>query len=211
MKKQSTLFLYSSWLLIFFILMGCTTLRKNYPERNYYILNVSNQERNLSPVSGIVLEVPRFKISPSFASSEFVYRKGDMNYESDFYNQFFSPPSLLITEEARKWLSESGLFKYVVDPANSMGSDYILAGNINELYGDYRISTPKAVLGIQFFLIDEMSPNSQIIFMSNYRREATLSDSSPKALVKGWSDALEQILGGLEGDLKKLNLTKSHR
>lgn len=208
--KQSTLFIVCSWVLLSFTITGCSGLNKNYPERNYYVLNVSNKDQNLSPVSGTILEVRRFQISPSFADSGFVYQKGDLSYESDFYNQFFRPPSLLITEETRMWLSESGLFKYVVDPTNAMGPDYILAGNINELYGDYRTpNVPKAVMGIQFFLMDETSTNPKIVLHNNYRREVILSNSSPKALVKGWSDALEQILTDLEGDLKKLNLTKS--
>jgi cholesterol transport system auxiliary component len=204
MIKQSTLFLFSPWLLLFLTLMGCTTLSKNYPQRNYYILNVSNQERNVSPVSGTVLEVQRFEISPSFAGTEFVYRKGDLSYQSDFYNQFFRAPGLLITEQVRKWLSESGPFKYVVDSTYGQ-PNYILEGNVMELYGDFRASnTPKAVLGIQFFLIDETPVNPKIIFQNNYQREVALSSNSPGELVKGWNEALKQILTALDEDLRKV-------
>jgi len=208
--KQSTLFIVCSWVLLFLTIVGCSGLNKNYPQRNYYVLNVPNKDQNLPSNSGAVLEVRRFQISPSFADSGFVYRRGDLSYESDFYNQFFRPPSLLITEETRTWLSESGLFKYVVDPTSGVGADYILAGNINEMYGDYRTpNAPKAVMGIQFLLMDETSSNSQIIFTKDYHSEETLSDNSPKALAKGWSGVLEQILRDLAGDLKELNLTKS--
>lgn len=186
--------------------MGCTTLNKNYPQRNYYIFNVSTQQRNLFPVSGTVLEVPRFDISPSFAGTEFVYRIGDLSYESDFYNQFLRLPASLITGEARKWLSESGPFKYVVDSTYGQPT-YILEGNVNELYGDVRTSnTPKAVMGIQFFLIEETSANPKIIFQNNYRREVALSTKSPGELVKGWNEALQQILTALEEDLRKVQL-----
>jgi cholesterol transport system auxiliary component len=205
MIKQSTLFFFSSCLLLFLTLMGCTSLNKNYPERNYYIFNVSIQQRNLSPVSGTVLDVPRFDISPSFAGTEFVYRIGDLSYQSDFYNQFLRPPASLITEGARKWLSESGLFKYVVN--SSYGRpNYVLEGNVNELYGDFRAhDTPKAVLGIQFFLIDEAPANPKIIFQNNYRREVALSSKSPGELVKGWNEALQQILTALDEDLRKVS------
>jgi len=181
-------------------------LNKNYPQRNYYILNVSNKDQNLSPVSGTVLEIRRFQISPAFAGTGFVYRKGDFNYESDFYNQFFRLPSLLITEEVRNWLSESGLFKYVVDSTNGVEADYILEGNINQLYGDFRApNTPKAALGIQFVLIEEVSANPKIVFQNNYRREMALSSNSPEDLVKGWNEALQQILTALEKDLRAAN------
>jgi Protein of unknown function (DUF330). len=150
------------------------------------------------------LGISRFKISPSFDGREFIYRTGDLGYESDFYNQFFRAPESLITEEVRKWLSQSGLFKYVVDSTSNVEPNYILEGNVNDLYGDFRTSnTPKAVLEIQFFLIDETSTNPEIIFQNNYRREVVLSVSSPEALVNGWNEALQQILTALEEDLKK--------
>ena len=206
MIKQSILLLFSSWVLLFLTLTGCATLEKNYPERNYYIFNISNEDKNLTPISGGVLEVRRFEISPSFASREFVYRNGDLSYESDFYNQFFRLPGQLITEQVRKWLSESGQFKYVVDSSNNVDANYILEGNVSELYGDFRTpNTPKAVMGIQFFLIEETSTNPQITFQNNYRREVVLSSNSAGELVKGWNEALQQILTALAGDLKNVD------
>ncbi len=206
MIKQSILFLFSSWVLLFLTLTGCATLEKNYPERNYYILNVSNKDQNSPPVLGTVLEVRRFEISPSFASREFVYRNGDLSYESDFYNQFFRTPASLITEEVHKWLSESGQFKYVVDSSNNVEPNYVLEGNVSELYGDFRATNePKAVLGIQFFLTEETSTNPKIVFENNYRREVVLSSNSAQDLVKGWNEALGQILTALAGDLKNVD------
>ncbi len=113
---------------------------------------------------------------------------------------------MLITEEVRNWLSESGLFKYVVDSTNGVEADYILEGNINQLYGDFRApNTPKAALGIQFVLIEEVSANPKIVFQNNYRREMALSSNSPEDLVKGWNEALQQILTALEKDLRAAN------
>ena len=207
MIKQSILFLFSSWVLLFLTLTGCATLEKNYPERNYYIFNISNEDKNLTPISGGVLEVRRFEISPSFSSREFVYRDGDLSYKSDFYNQFFRTPASLITNEVSKWLSESGQFKYVVDSSNNVEANYILEGNVSELYGDFRTpNTLKAVMGIQFFLIEETSTSPQIVFQNNYRREVVLSSNTPEELVKGWNEALEQILTALAGDLKNVDL-----
>ncbi|HEX3035986.1 MAG TPA: hypothetical protein VHT73_12830 [Thermodesulfobacteriota bacterium] len=211
MTQKTKVFSLFSLLMLFLILTGCAAkLERSYPERNYYILNVSNTNVNSSTASDGILEIRRFTTSPNFTTREFVYRKGDLSYVSDFYNQFFRPPGMLITEETRKWLSESGLFKYVLDSSNSARPDYVLEGNVNELYGDYRASgTPKAVLGIQFFLIDEIYSNSRIIFQKNYHGEVALKNNSPETLVEGWNNALGQILTDLKEDLMKLNLTKS--
>jgi hypothetical protein len=85
--------------------------------------------------------------------------------------------------------------------------DYTLEGNVSELYGDFRSSnTPKAVLGIQFFLI---SKNSKILFQNNYREEIVLNSNSPQDLANGWNEALEQILTALAGDLKNVDFKAS--
>jgi cholesterol transport system auxiliary component len=148
--------------------MGCSGLSKSYPVRNYYLLSVSNKDQNLSPVSGTVLEIRRFEISASFAGTAFVHIKGYLSYDSDFYNQFFRPPGLLITEEVGKWLSESGLFKYVVDSTSEVEFNYILEGNVNKLYGDFRASnTAEAAFGIQFFLMEWVFANPKIIPQNN--------------------------------------------
>ncbi len=210
MIKESTLLLICSLMLLVLILTGCATLEKNYPERNYYILNVSNEAQNTPTVLGTVLEVRRFEISPSFNNREFVYRKVDLSYESDFYNQFFRHPSALITNEVREWLSESSQFKYVVDSSNNVEANYILEGNVSELYGDLRTpNTPKAVMGIQFFLIEGGYTNPKIIFQNNYRRVVVLSSNSTKNLIKGWNEALEQILTVLQGDLRNVDFKAS--
>jgi hypothetical protein len=65
-------------------------------------------------------------------------------------------------------------------------------------------------VGIQFFLTDETSANSQIIFRNNYRREVVLRDNSPDSLVEGWNEALGQILTALEEDLNKLDWTREN-
>jgi ABC-type uncharacterized transport system auxiliary subunit len=188
-------------------LSACAKLQRNYPERNYFILSVADKNPNKSKAYGGTLEVDRLQISPSFSGREFVYRKGELSYQSDFYNQFFKAPVLLISDEVIKWLSESGPFKHVVAPTVDVDSDYTLQGNISELYGDFRTqSAPKAVLAIQFFLIDDRPTNPVIVFQNNYRRGISLSSNSPSALVEGWNEALEQILAALQEDLRKVSI-----
>ncbi len=88
-----------------------------------------------------------------------------------------------------------------------MEATHILEGNVIALYGDYsQKNSPKAVLEIQFFLIDNTSTSSEMIFQNNYRREVALNSSLPEALVKGWNEALQQILTDLEEDLREVDL-----
>jgi cholesterol transport system auxiliary component len=197
------------FILVILGLSACAKLQRSYPERNYYILSVAdNNNPNKLAVYSATLEVDRLQISPSFSGREFVYRKGQLSYESDFYNQFFRSPVLLITDEVIKYLSRSGPFQHVVDSTTNLSTDFTLQGNISELYGDLRTrGAPKAVLGMQFFLIDDRPTNPVIVFQNNYRREIALSSNSSSALVEGWNEALQQILTVLEEDLRKVSIS----
>jgi len=197
------------FILVILGLSACAKLQRSYPERNYYILSVAdNNNPNKLAVYSATLEVDRLQISPSFSGREFVYRKGELSYESDFYNQFFRSPVLLITDEVIKYLSRSGPFQHVVDSTTNLSTDFTLQGNISELYGDLRTrGAPKAVLGMQSFLIDDRPTNPVIVFQNNYRREIALSSNSSSALVEGWNEALQQILTVLEEDLRKVSIS----
>ncbi len=88
---------FSSLLLFIALIIGCGGINKSYPERTYYLFEVSEPSNPLTPVQGTTVEVKRFSISPGNEGKEFVYRTTDIQYLSDFYNQFFRPPSVILT------------------------------------------------------------------------------------------------------------------
>ncbi len=204
MKHKILLGLYIGIFATFPFLIGCINLERSYPEKRYFILDVSRDVGISSPDTGIVLTVRRFRISPQYEGKGFVYRLADLSYESDFYNEFFIPPASLITEEIRQRLAGSGLFRHVVTPSSHLDTAYVLEGAVTALYGDYSVSAaPKAVLEMQFFLLDETSTSPKIIYQSQYRKEEPLKGNTPDALVKSWNNALDQILTEFETDLKE--------
>lgn len=178
-------------------------LEKGNPEKRYFILDASRDVDISSPDTGKVLTVRRFRVSPKYEGKGLVYRLEELSYESDFYNEFFISPVSMFTEEIRNWLAGSGLFKYVVDPSILLDSTYILEGSVTALYGDYRVSAaPKAVMEIQFFLLQETDSNPKIIFQSQYHKEEPLNDNTPDGLIKSWNAAFNQILTEFETGLK---------
>ncbi len=204
MKHKILLGLFICIFATFPFLVGCLNLERRYPEKRYFILDVSRDAGISSPDTGTVLTVRRFRISPQYEGKGFVYRLADLSYESDFYNEFFIPPASLITEEIRQRLAGSGLFQHVVTPSSHLDTAYVLEGAVTALYGDYSVSAaPKAVLEMQFFLLDETSTSPKIIYQSQYRKEEPLKGNTPDALVKSWNNALKQILTEFETDLKE--------
>jgi hypothetical protein len=79
---------------------------------------------------------------------------------------------------------------------------HILEGRLYALYGDYRQSSaPQAVLGIQFF-VSRLGESSEVVFHKDYSQQVPADGRSPEALAAAWNRGLQQILTGLEADLR---------
>jgi cholesterol transport system auxiliary component len=158
------------------------------------------------PVKGAVVEVSRFNVSPGSEGKEFIYRTGDVSFESDFYNQFFRPPGAMLTEITIRWLESTGLFQDVLSTVTQAGANYFIEANVVQLYGDYR-SSPKAVMEIQFLLLkyttdSSYNDNTEIVFAKSYKSEIPIASQTPNDLMMGWNTALGEILNAFLEDLK---------
>jgi len=209
MQKKTLMIFFVGHLALSFFLTGCFNFNKNFPEKRFFVLSASRSAGiSLSP-SDAILRIRRFRVSPRFEGKGLVYRKGNSNYESDFYNEFFISPALMIAEEVDKWLKGSGLFQYVTSSSSPVEPTLELQGKISTLYGDYRDTrVPKAVLEIQFFLVRNVSSRPVIVFQKTYHEEYILKGNSPETLVTGWNLALEHILTQFETNLKDLDLNE---
>jgi cholesterol transport system auxiliary component len=193
-------------LLLLVFLSGCVSLEKSYPDRRYFALELA-QGKSPNSTSDRILSVASPRISPRYADRSFIYRTSTAAYEADFYNQFLTAPDSMIAEELRKGLAASELFKYVVGPSNSLQPNYVLEGTINALYGDFRDpSRPAAVLEMEFFLYNQDPAASGVSLQKRYEKSVPLNEKSPEALVKGWDQALADIVAALLADLKAANL-----
>ena len=191
----------------FLICSGCVSLERSAPERHYFVIELPQGSESSSSANDKILSVGSLRISPRYADRSFVYRISDAGYETDYYNQFLTAPDVMITEELRKGLAGSKLFKYVLGPADPQQPDYVLEGSISSLYGDFRnASQPAAVLALEVFVYNENSGNSGIVMQKRYVKSVPLTAKTPEALVRGWNQALQQIAGELATDLNRANL-----
>jgi uncharacterized lipoprotein YmbA len=192
-------------LTVVLILVGCAG--RSAVERSTFVLDVARSGEASASGSDGVLRVRTLRVSPKYEGKGFVYRSGDLLFETDYYNQFFTPPDTMITEEVRDWLLSSGLFRQVVDYTGQAEHTHILEGEVLELYGDYSErggSRPKAALGIEFFFMEDVSGESKVLLQKRYRRSVPAQGQAPSAMVQGWNDALEKILMDLEEDLGEI-------
>ncbi|HET7393908.1 MAG TPA: ABC-type transport auxiliary lipoprotein family protein [Candidatus Binatia bacterium] len=195
----------------FFLLTGCVSIEKSYPDKRYFVLDIALDPSLQDPAETGTLQISSARVSPRYADKNFVYRRSDARFESDFYNEFLVSPGVLVAEELRQGLSQSGLFKFVVSSVNALAPTHTLETVVNTLYGDFRdLGAPQAVMEIEFFLSREESP-SGIVFHKHYHRTIPLKGRNPEALVQGWNQALEAISRSLVTDLKASNVHLGRR
>jgi ABC-type uncharacterized transport system auxiliary subunit len=186
--------------LLSFLSFGCVSLERSYPDKRYFVIQIEDP-KSANAEGGPILAVADLHISPRYADKSFIYRRSETEYESDFYNQFLSPPSTMISEETRKALAASSAFKFVVGPSSPLTANLVLEGSINALYGDLRnLNAPAAVLEIEFFLHNEDTTKAGIVLQKRYTKSIALKERSPEALVRGWSQALEAIVAMFVAD-----------
>ena len=189
-----------------FLFSGCVSIERSYPDKRYFLLEITSNASPQTPVDSGILQISSARVSPRYADRNFVYRRSDTRFESDFYNQFLISPGELVTEELRRELSKAGIFKFVVGSANLLAPTHIMENMVITFYGDFReLKAPKAVFEMEFFLTQEATP-SGIVFHKLYQRIVPVQERNPEALVKGWNQGFEAISSSLVSDLKASQL-----
>jgi cholesterol transport system auxiliary component len=199
--RRYKLYVYSTFIVLSIMLTGCG--RMSYSKRTY-ILDAARQPEPGQAESLATLDVRRFTIDSAFADKGFVYRRGEHEYESDFYNQFLISPAVMISEKTRHWLCRSGVCERVLVPGSRIESTHTLEANITDLYADVRDkSSLRAVMGLRAFLITNNNADESVILGKRYRASCPLQSDTPEALVEAFDKCLAEILTSLEKDLKK--------
>lgn len=182
---------------------GCS-LSKAYPSKNYYYVSAKRDAGERNPQAK-VLRVQPLDISSAFAGKGLVSRLSDVEFESDYYAEFFSRPSEMITEQMVSWIQESRQFQEVIGEASTLSADRVIEGMIDGLYADLRdASFPKAVMSIQMRFINDQGRRPEVIATKKYSQSEPISSAASRDLVYGWNRALKSLLTQIEQDLVDL-------
>ena len=187
---------------------GCLNLAKDYPERHLHSVTAERPGEPVAGGKGLVLAVRPFSIANRFEKSEFVYRKSDTEWETDYYNAFFIEPKAMLADSTRSWLSRSGLFQHVGALSSSVPPTHVLEGHVAQLWVDARTSPPSAQIEVQFLLVDDREAPSHIVLTRTYAETVVLKRDTPEEAVKAWSEGLEKVLAALEADVKAVAVEK---
>ena len=202
MKKKKYFLLMLIGLIV--ILSGCMSLKREFPAISTYSLDLGKLYSGKPKSTGIVLMIKRFNVSSRFEGKNLVYRTGEYRYESDYYHRFLISPATMFTEQVLMWLSASEKIKNVTKLGSNLPSDYILQGEIIELYGDFRReNNPKAVLTVQLALIKQRKKR-EAVFQKIYSQKINLSQKSVNELISAYNQGFKNILEEFEEDLEKV-------
>ena len=115
------------------LLIGCSGLKRPYPERNYFTFDVVNEITENSASGKHYLKIERADVDHAYMHRDFNYRVGPDEFISDYYNQFYRPVGALISSEIYKWLSNTGLFKDVLPVNTLLDAKYLLDSKVIDI------------------------------------------------------------------------------
>jgi len=148
------------------------------------------------------LRIGNVRVAAAYAGNALVYRMDEVRFTSDPYSRFIADPGTMLGDQMAAWLARTGQFG-VAGPESTLPAHYLLEATVTELYGDFRPErVPAAVLAVQFALVDQTSARPKAVLERSIARRVDLPRASPDALVRGYGDALAQILAELSRDLQ---------
>jgi cholesterol transport system auxiliary component len=148
------------------------------------------------------LRMGNVRVAAAYGGNALVYRMDEVQYTSDPYHAFRAEPGAMLGNLMADWLDHAGAFATVAQPGSAQPAAYVLDATVTELYGDFRKGRrPAAVLAVQFALIDQTGVRPQLMHERTIASRVELPQASPDALVRGYGEALAEILSQLVQDL----------
>jgi len=192
------------------LILAACSIGKPVPQPTTYIIGPTLPASSTAARRADMLRMGNVRVTAAFAGNALVYRVDDVRYVSDPYQAFITDPASMLGNEIADWLDRAGPFKAVAQPGSTQSAKSapcVLEATVTELYGDTRRSdSPSAVMTVQFALMDTSSPRTLIAYQRTISRRVALEQATPGALVRGYGQALSEILSQLGSDLASLPL-----
>jgi len=193
--------------IIALVLAACSIGKPVQQPTTYVVEPTAPSERLARTQGSEVVRMGSVRVAAAFSGNALVYRTDDVTFISDPYQAFIADPPAMFGNQMASWLNRAGPFKAVMQPDSALPANYTLEATVTELYGDFRPGKPAAaVMAVQFTLVNVDAVGSGLVFERTISRRVPLERAAPDALVRGYGQAVSEILSELAGDLaaKKL-------
>lgn len=187
---------------------GCSAVTRPAPVRQTFLL-----EPKLPPAAAqsqpAALRVGVVNVAAPYRGKAFVYRLGDLRFETDFYVEFLVPPAAMLTEQTARALTSARPFARIAGPGAAADAEWVLDGFADALYADTRdAGKPVAELSITYYLTAAGGSEQTPVWTHEYRRHAPMRDGSPVAYADALNTAFGEIVAELAHDLARTQLPK---
>lgn len=181
---------------LFVLLLSACALSRPTVERQSFLIQPEHEAARAAVPVAESLRIGRVDVAPPFDGRAFVYRRDDVQYETDFYNEFAADPDNMVAEAAAIWFRPSGLFREVLAPRSGSFADYRLDASVSAMYVDFRSAAPAAVLSIRWRLLRDRDAEPVLGLDSEER--VPLPERSPRGTALAYGEALKRSLAKLE-------------
>ena len=204
----SRVFAMSAALTLLALLAACSVITRPAPVRQTFLLAPSLPPA-VSQAQPGALRVGNIKVAAPFRGKSFVYRTGDLSFETDYYVEFLVPPAAMLTEQTARALDRAKPFARIAGPGAAADAEWVLDGFAAALYADTReTGKPAAELAITYYLTAAGGAERTPVWTREYRRHAPMRNSSPTAYAEALNTAFGEIVAELARDLASAQLPK---
>jgi cholesterol transport system auxiliary component len=189
------------------VLAGCSLTRES-PVKQTFLLEPAMPPA-VAKTQPMSVRVAAVNVAAPFRGRSFVYRTGELKYETDYYVEFLVAPSAMFGEQTARALEAAHVFARVVPSASGADADTTLEGFVSALYADAKGGAPAAAeLAITYYLTSASGGAAMPSWSKEYRRHVDLSQQTPAAYAAALNGAFGEILAELTRDLSALQLPK---
>ncbi len=190
------------------LIAGCSAVTREAPVRQTFLLAPKLPPASTQSQPG-ALRVGVVNVAAPYRGKAFVYRLGELRFETDFYVEFLVPPAAMLTEQTARALASAKPFARIAGPGASADAEWVLDGFAEALYADTRDSgKPVAELAITYYLTPAGGTEQTPVWTHEYRRHAPMRDGSPVAYADALNAAFGEIVAELAQDLARMQLPK---
>ncbi|WP_018994932.1 ABC-type transport auxiliary lipoprotein family protein [Thioalkalivibrio sp. ALJ2] len=190
------------------VLGGCTLLPDREPlDRSWYLLELPDEPPARTAEEPVAVELGSVRVAPAYAGNGLVYRLGNHQYESDYYNEWFLKPSEQLEQLLRERWTRNDAALELVDNASAVREQGRPAVRVHvlitALYGDLEGAEAVESNGLAVTGTGHMGLRAQLSQGDRSRlvhleSEQALERRSASQLVGALSRATAEVLADLE-------------
>jgi ABC-type uncharacterized transport system auxiliary subunit len=189
------------------VLTGCSITRES-PVKATYLLEPAMPPA-VAKAQPVSVRVAGVNVAAPFRGRSFVYRTGDLKYDTDYYVEFLVAPAAMFGEQTARALTAARVFTRVVPPGSGADADYTLEGFVSSLYAEANGGAPTAAeLVVTYYLTNVSGGATVPAWSKEYRRHVELSARTSAAYATALNQACGDILAELTRDLAALPTLK---